>query len=336
MTAMLLSVPLMAQADPTSGILYYTRFDHGAGESNVKSINYSYDGLVTYALTGKTGIATTNGADGIIFAPDGDLLVGGQSNGIVSKVKISNGSITTASPGVGDAYHLSLAPDGSKAYATNIPGSLGFVNLGPFSGGSQITLTGDDTAITSLAFDQSGNAYYTTANSGGTSGNVGRINLTTGVTTQVRAGIAGAHGMVYDSYTNTLDLFGGTHIRQLNLDAGLTDYSDFDVSTALTGSQNAAFQFDQGAADGKGHVFVADNNNGDLLFVDYHTSLHFADGSNFRANLFLDNQLDDVAPLSGLGSSAPTPEPGSLALFGGLSLSGLGVLLRRRSIRKSA
>lgn len=217
----------------------------------------------TFSLTGITPITNTVGADGIIFAPDGDLLVGGQSTGHVSKVHIADGSITTANPGVTDAYHVTLSPDGTKAYTTSIPGALGFVNLSPFSAGSHITLTGDDTTITSIAFDPSGNAFYTTAGEGGT-GSVGRTTFGVGTanTTRVLTSLPAAHGMIYDSYTNTLDLFGSRHVTQLNLDAGLTQFSDLSVAGNDTGG--TAFQFDQGASDGKGHIFVADN-GGDIL-----------------------------------------------------------------------
>ncbi len=333
--AALLTIPLAAMADgPISGTIYYTRYGAPAGQANVNKVTVNYDGATTFSLTGQAGITTTNGADGIIFAPDGDLLVGGQGNGHVSKVKISDGSITTATANVSGQYHLALSPDGTKAYATAIPGALGYVNLSPgFSNGGSITLSGSDTSITSLAFDPDGNAYYTTAGAGGT-GSVGRITFSgsTATTTRILTGVPAAHGMVYDSYSGKLDLFGSHHVTQLNLDSGLTTWSDLNVTG--NDSRNHAFQFDQGAPDGKGHLYVADN-NGDLLFVDYQASNKVGDVSNFVAHEFLADTLDDIAPLEGLGSpAAATPEPGTFALFGALSLSGLGALARRLRRRK--
>ncbi len=335
MAALLLSLPMASMADsPTTGTIYYTRYGAPAGQTNVNQVTFNYDGLTSFTLTNKLGIATTVGADGIIVGPNGDLLVGGQGNGHVSDVRISDGHITTASPGVPNAYHLALSPDLTKAYTTNIPGNLGFVNLtGGISAGSIITLSGSDTAITSIAFDLSGNGYYTTAGPGGT-GSVGRITFSgsAATTTRILTEVPAAHGMVYDSYTNTLDLFGASHITQLNLDTNLTTYSDLNL-TGTHDSSGSNFQFDQGAPDGRGHLYVADN-NGDILFVNYQDTLHVGDVTNYVDHQFLATTLDDIAPLDGLGSAAATPEPGTFALFGALSLSGLSALVRRLRRRK--
>jgi hypothetical protein len=275
MAAMLLTLPLAGMAQSTTGTIYYTQY---GASPNVNKATFNYNGSNSFTVSSQTAIANTVGADGIIFAPDGDLLVGGQNNGHVSKVNINTAAITTKNPGVQGAYHLALSPDGTKAYTTNIPGALGFVSLSPiFANGSQITLTGNDTIITSL------------------------------------------------------DLFGSNHVTQLNLDPSLTTYSDLGL--AGNDTSNTPFQFDQGAPDGHGHLFVADN-GGDLLFVDYSQGPHkVADAGNFVDHQFLAATLDDLAPLDGLGSSQ-TPEPGTFALFAALGVSGVGTLVRRLRRRK--
>ena len=234
------------------------------------------------------GIAATNGADGIIFAPDGDLLVGGQGPR-VHKVNPTTAAIQTRNPGA-DAFHLSLDPSGEKFYATGIPGYLAEVPLNPFANGVVRSLSGNDVVISSLAFDKGGNAYYTAGGSGG-HGSVGRIDMTTFTTTRYLTNVDAAHGMAYDAYTGHLMLFGDSHVAQI----------DPATMNIVSTRAFAGVQFDQGTTDGRGHLFVADN-NGQLLFMDYSDSHLVGAASNFVDLRFLDSCLDDVAPLSGPGS----------------------------------
>jgi len=114
-----------ALADSTSGTLWYTTNQPtGAGGNNVFTATYSFSGGVfTVTPTPGTGIAKTPGADGIIFAPNGNLLIGGQDN--VGTQAVANGgsgkdieitktgtavtSLTPGNPNIG-AYHLAIGP----------------------------------------------------------------------------------------------------------------------------------------------------------------------------------------------------------------------------------
>lgn len=285
--------PLPTLASPTSGDLFFTTY---SGSTNVNKTSYSYDGVTTFTLGAVTNIASTPGADGIIFAPDGDLIVGGQGNA-VHKVDPGTGFFTTVTAGGTASYHVMLDPTGTQVYSAGIPGSLATIPLGPFAAGTAHTLSGDDLAITTIAFDTTGKAYYTASGSSGV-GNFGTIDLTTYTTTRTMASVDAAHGMSFDAYTGKLVLFGSSHISQIALSDLTTLYSDF-----VSVGEN----FDQGSVDGKGHIFAA-SNFGNLLFMDYGASGKVGDVTNFSAKTFLAAALDDIAPLSGAGSQVPEPE----------------------------
>src|SRR5208337_5291500 len=78
-------VATTAHAGAVSGTLFYTEFAP-PGNNPIGEINYNFDGVSTVTYTGNTTIAHTNGADGIIFAPDGNLLIGGQTTGNIYEV----------------------------------------------------------------------------------------------------------------------------------------------------------------------------------------------------------------------------------------------------------
>ena len=89
--------PAFALGTPTTADLFYTTF---SGTPNVHKVHASWDGT-TFSLGAPTDLASTEGADGIIFAPDGDLLVAGQNLGTINKVHLSPLSITIKSAGSG-------------------------------------------------------------------------------------------------------------------------------------------------------------------------------------------------------------------------------------------
>ena len=269
-----------------SGDLFYTRY---AGTPNVEEVHYKYDhGKLT--LGKPKMIATLVGVDGIAFAPDGDLLVGGQGN-LVHKVHVSNGKSTDASSGGPNAYHVVVDPGGKKAWVSGIPGSLAEVPLNPFGKGTRRDLKGNDTAVTTLAWDGSGNAFYTSSGADGT-GSFGRIDMRTLTTRRALTAQPGLHGMAFDRYTGLLVTFGGNLVLQI------------DPKTAKVVSRvqvPGSVTLDQGTVNGQGYVYVA-SNNGQLVFIDYSRSKRVGDKANALVVVDLEPNLDDVAPLTGPGS----------------------------------
>jgi hypothetical protein len=71
--AFLFAAPVKAQT--FSRTLTYTRF---FGTPNIKQATLTYDAAAgTTSLTTPIAITHTPGADGLLFAPDGDLIIGG-------------------------------------------------------------------------------------------------------------------------------------------------------------------------------------------------------------------------------------------------------------------
>lgn len=320
MTCLSIAGATAAWADPVDDTLYYTTFNGGQNVWRVEGI-YTGNGTAgngTFTLSSDTNIASTSGADGIVLNPNnGQLLVGGQGNSI-HQVNPTTGTFTSSTPGV-DAYHLAVDPSKNVVWASGIPGSLASSPINPFGGAGTVkTLSGPDTTITSLAFTPGGKVYYTDAGTGGF-GNFGTIDLATGATTQLLSSVPAAHGMVYDPFSNTLVLGGSNHISQIDLSTNLVIH-DLTVSGDT---------FDQGAVDGKGHLFWADN-NGRFFYMDYSTTSNVGSANNFVSNTFFKSSLDDIAPLIGAGGTMPpVPEPETYALM----LAGLGALsifMRRR------
>jgi hypothetical protein len=287
------TVTLAQPAQSASQVLYYTTFRPPA----LKSITYSLQG--DQLLTGLPKVvATLPGADGLAWAPDGDLLVGGETSAVISKVHVADGSVKAVPAGVAAAEQINVWPDGVHAYTSGIPGDLARFSISPFSAGTKVPLHGDDTAITGVGFTPTHGAFYTTGDRKG-NGNFGSFDISTAATRRTLSGLRGAHGIMFDPFTGDLFLVGSFVIEQID---------PANPEAVLSVLNVPGMVFDQGLADGHGHLLVT-SNTGFLVYVDYASTKLVAAAHVVKSKAFLDNNLDAVAispsllAASGIGAS---------------------------------
>ena len=116
------------------------------------------------------------------------------------------------------------------------------------------------------------------------------------------------NGIFFDPFTDSLILSGQKHVTQIDRKT-LTVTSDLDLSSLPALNTGGAADFlDQGASDGLGHLFVAAN-NGNLVFVDMSQSRMVSHPANVVRSARVDVNIDDVAPLSWLGSPKGPKSP---------------------------
>lgn len=304
----------------TSGDLYFDNFQvrnplsgHVYDDAAVQKVHFSFDGASNFTLATPTLVADLGksaNADGLIFAPNGNLLIGGSTTGKIEQITTSGTVVGFVNVAGTNPYHLTLSPNGTTIYSGgstslfqggDTPGPLGITPF--FSDGAGHAISGDDSALTQLAFDKQGNVYYTSSPDTGV-GSVGTFNLATLTTTRHISGLPAAHGITYDPFTGDLMVSGNSHIAQI-------DPKTFNVVSDLDLSSKGVNMLDQVYVDGHGHLFAGDNGQvnlftgagtkGKLVFIDYSGGTHqIGDAASFVAANDLVLALDDIAPVSAL------------------------------------
>jgi len=313
-------------ADPVSGDLFYTTF---AGHSRVFEVSFDFTGaaFTLGASTALTGIPPLVGSDGLVFAPDGNLLVGEQSNNL-AEITTAGTFVKGVKPG-SLAYSLALSSDAKDATVYTLCNggcgshAISAVTLsggGLSSNGVAYTVSGSDTDIRGLTFDPVNDTWYYGAAGDGALGDFGTIVFNdvthTAVTTVLLTKVP-AHDVWFDSFTGDIMMNGQNAISQ------------YDPTTnSIISTIKGTGPFDNAETDGHGHLFVASNNGG-LEFVDYDKSGLIGAAGNFAAEPFLAKNLDDIAPVAGT-ETTHVPESSGVLLLGTAFLGLAGTLKKAR------
>ncbi len=375
----------------TKETVYYTRY---SAQQSAKALDYYYDGNGYLKLSNKRLLCRTRGADGIVHHPDGDLLVAGQDFNEIYKVKMnatdtlsSKCIAKTVSSGVGaSTFHLMMNPDNTVLWSAGIPGNLILYETDSTTSDRlskirQVNVYGSVSNITTLLWDNSGQAFYTRSSNLGTISRNSLSNAQFGIITDTLCNVKtkpcpaknitglktktlidslkGAHGASFDEYSNTILLFGDSHIVQIDpktrkviADVDLRKYLFYDDKMtgsyssnwaetngyAISGTSEIRWLLDQGTADHKGHIFVA-SNSGHLIFLDYTSNPNKLIDNNILLHVqWIDNYLDDLAPIAGAGSNrhSATTNPGTLISSSSRSSSSANVFHESSSSAKSS
>ena len=266
--ALALACSSMLCADTVSGTLFFTTF---AGGENVHSVTYNFDGTA-FTLGSVNNVAATAGADGLLFAPNGNLIVAGQGLNL-TEVTTGGTIVKTVNPG-NPAFHLALNSNTSNALLYSMWNGGGGAQIAaaqlsggglsgpgtPYSVSCATGHAGCSTDVRGVSFDPTNNTWYYGTAGDGASGDFGTVvfddTAHTATLTPILFGVF-AHGLTFDPFTD--DIFFSS--------AGVI--SQFDpTSNSIVGNVFGIGNFDQSSADGKGHLFVASNGGG-LEFIDF-------------------------------------------------------------------
>lgn len=306
----LLALLLAGSAEAqTSGDLFYTRYQTSSTDAfRVKKVTFTYDGS-SLQLGPRIGIARSLGADGLVFSPRGTLLIAGQSNRQVCEIDATTGANLGCSTGTSaDIYHLTMDPDNARLWTSNQPGRLLFeVPVVPSLGTPIVHSLANGAVLTQVVFTPNG-VFYTSSAPNGLNGTFGTLDMATWTASPKLTGVDGMHGVTFDRHTGHVIAFGARFITQITPDPNMpTIVARLDVNS-LPSLPNITAPIDQGTTNGAGLLFAAVNGSapggGHLIFLDITRSRSVA-MPDFSATPTLDTFVDDVAPLSGAGCSAP-------------------------------
>lgn len=302
-------------ADPLSGNLFYTTF---TGANRVFEVHFTFNGTNSFTLGPSSALLPAGavpplaGADGLAFAPDGNLLIGGQSNNL-AEITTGGAFVASVTPGSKSfALAVASAAPNSIVYSVCNGGcgshAISAVTLaggGLSSNGVAYTVSGSDLDIRGLAFDPVNHIWYYGAAGDNALGDFGTVVFNdvthTAVTTALLTKVP-AHDVWFDPFTHDIMMNGEGFISQFDPTSGT-------IVSTLKGHG----PFDNLTTDGHGHLFAASNSGG-LEFVDYDKSGLIGAAGNFSTQPFLAVHLDDIAPFA--PPTPKVPEPGSIVLLG--------------------
>jgi hypothetical protein len=267
--------------------------------------NLNGSALVKVDVTTNTVTTITNTPgqpDSLVFAPNNNIAYSLNSNGEVALYNLLTHTNTILAVGMTGPRDVALDPGGLSILVSNT--GAGEIDRVPLAGGAYTPLVTGFSSTDGIAYDASGSLFVVL------NGNeIARINPTTGQILNTLTGFSNSlDGLTYDPYTGELWASSATGLWEVPT----------NLSTA-TSFASGSDKFDGLESDGHGNLFIA--------FRTYRVYQYNIPSNTLTPETFVSG-LDDLAPITGLGSS-PTPEPSSVLLLGS-GLAALGTRLRKK------
>ena len=255
-------------------------------------------------------ILNSHTSDGLIFAPNGNIVYTGSGDGTVHMFNPVTKVDTVLATGMSNPADLTLEPGGTSVLVSDRQTNK--INRVLLSGGGFTTLAslaGNPFGLNGLAYDDSGRLFAVSQGSV-----ISQINPSTGAVLNTSSVLAGVpDGLTFDSFTHKLyAAANGGQVYAINPTTLAT--TQLANASALTGTTPDGL-----TSDGAGNLYIA-------TFGDMHIYQYDLVGQTLTQRTFVTN-LDDLAPLSGPG--ALTPEPASITLLG-IGIAGMAGYAWRR------
>ena len=238
-------------ATPSRGAVYLSSIG-----GTLYRVNYYYD-TETLSVSVPLPVAAVVRGGGTLLVPNHRVVVVGAGNvSLVDPIAHTVGLVTSGN----NANTAALDPAGTRMWAGWQGATLSEVPLSPLAAGTPHNISGDEGALTSIAFTPVNGVFYATGGATG-SGNFGKIALDTFVTTSICTA-CDATTAVYDPFTENLLVGGVGHVSQRDPAAPQTVLSMRDDSA----TQN----YLQLTPTGDGHAIgTLYGVTAALVFVDY-------------------------------------------------------------------
>lgn len=260
---------------PSSGTVY---IGAAFGTHNLYKVTYQYDGVGTMTAAASILAMLPSAADAAIVS-GGDIVVAGQGANVY-KVNSTSGSHATINSST-NGNVVSLDPGGASVWIGWAGASPSQVALNPFANGTVHAVSGNDNAITQLAFTPNNGAFYSTGGEGG--GNFGSIAMNTFTTTRILSATY-ATGLHYDAFSRNLVLAALGRAAQF-------DPANPTVALSSRDDSGAGENYLSLRPDGLGHLFGTRSggsggnpSGGRLVLIDYSVSGLIGDASTIMVS----------------------------------------------------